>query len=156
MLLNVALLPLLCQGSKWLNGKSIWLVFIWSWVWITAGSQIFPPWIYFSLSQQKHHSLHHARCSKVKTHVAIPQTDHCEGSPSSCVPRALPISRKEVNIWLRWSNLSTTECMQARNRCSYFDLRRQTGSPNTNPNFLNFLRYYVLTTEQNDTCGSLR
>ena len=37
----VACLLLLCQGSKWLNGKSIWLVFRRSWVWIPAGSRIF-------------------------------------------------------------------------------------------------------------------
>ena len=36
----VACLPLLCQRSKWLNGKSVWLVFRVSWVWIPAGSQI--------------------------------------------------------------------------------------------------------------------
>ena len=115
--------------------------------------QIFPPWIYFSLTQQQHHSLYmylqlmqSENTSLVS--VWLPQTDHCEGSPSSCVPRALPISRKEGNIWLGWSNLSTTECMQARNRCCYFDPRRQTGSPNTNPNFLNFLRYYLLLNRQ--------
>ena len=49
----VACLPLLCQGSKWLNGKSIWLVFRRYWVWIPAGSQIFFPWIYFTPSQPK-------------------------------------------------------------------------------------------------------
>ena len=37
----VACLPLLCQGSKWLNGKSVWLVFGRSCVWIPAGSRIF-------------------------------------------------------------------------------------------------------------------
>ena len=37
----VACLPLLCQGSKWLNGKSVWLVFRRSWVQIPAGSQVF-------------------------------------------------------------------------------------------------------------------
>ena len=51
----VACLPLLYQGSKWCNCKSVWLVFRRSWVWIPAGSRIFFPWIYFSLSQQKHH-----------------------------------------------------------------------------------------------------
>ena len=45
----IACLLLLCQGSKWLNGKTVWLVFI------PAGSRIFFPWIYFSLSQQRHH-----------------------------------------------------------------------------------------------------
>ena len=41
----VACLPLLCQGSKWFNDKSIWLVFRRSWVQIPAGSQnFFPPW----------------------------------------------------------------------------------------------------------------
>ena len=34
----VACLPLVCQGSKWLNGKSVWLVFRRSWVRILAGS----------------------------------------------------------------------------------------------------------------------
>ena len=34
----VAYLPLLYQGSKWLNGNSAWLVFRRSWVWIPAGS----------------------------------------------------------------------------------------------------------------------
>ena len=48
----VACLPLLCQGFKWLNKKSVWLVFRRSWAWIPAGSRIFS-WIYFSLSQQK-------------------------------------------------------------------------------------------------------
>ena len=52
----VACLLLLCQGSKWLNGKSVWLVFRRCWVWIPAGSWIFFLWIYFSLSHQKHHS----------------------------------------------------------------------------------------------------
>ena len=32
----VACLPHLCQGSKWLNGKSVWLVFRKSWVRIPA------------------------------------------------------------------------------------------------------------------------
>ena len=45
-------LPLLCQGPKWLNGKSIWLVFRRSWLPIPAGSLIFSV-IYFSLSQHK-------------------------------------------------------------------------------------------------------
>ena len=49
----VACLPLLCQGSKWLNGESIWLVFRRSWVRIPAGSQFFSV-DYFSLSHQKH------------------------------------------------------------------------------------------------------
>ena len=43
--------PLLCQGSKWLNGKSVWLVFWRSWF----ESQLdlgFFPWSYFPLSQQ--------------------------------------------------------------------------------------------------------
>ena len=40
----VACLLLLCQGSKWLNGKSVWLVFRRSWVGVSAGSQIFFPW----------------------------------------------------------------------------------------------------------------
>ena len=48
----VACLLLLCQGSKWLNGKSVWLVFRRYWVQIPAGSWIFFLWIYFSLSQQ--------------------------------------------------------------------------------------------------------
>ena len=52
----VACLLLLCQGSEWLNGKSVWLVFR-SWVRIPAGSQIFFLWIYLSLSQQKHQVL---------------------------------------------------------------------------------------------------
>ena len=36
----VACLLLLCQGPKWLNGKSVWLVFRRSWVRIPAGSRI--------------------------------------------------------------------------------------------------------------------
>ena len=52
----VACLPLLWQGSKWLNGRSVWLVFRRkvlgsnpSWV------LDFVSWISFSLSQQKYH-----------------------------------------------------------------------------------------------------
>ena len=36
-----SLSPLLCQGFKWLNGESVWLVFRRSWGWIPAGSRIF-------------------------------------------------------------------------------------------------------------------
>ena len=43
LLAYIACLPLLCQGSKWLTGKSIWLVRLFrrSWVRIPAGSRIF-------------------------------------------------------------------------------------------------------------------
>ena len=53
---DVACLRLLCQGSKWLSSKSIWLVFRRSLVRIPVGSWIFLffLWIYFSLFQQKH------------------------------------------------------------------------------------------------------
>ena len=39
--LRPACFPLLCQGSKWFNCKSIWLVLRRSWVRIPAGSWIF-------------------------------------------------------------------------------------------------------------------
>ena len=48
----VACLPLFCQGSKWLNDKSVWLVFRRSWVQIPAGFQIFSIDLFVSLSQQ--------------------------------------------------------------------------------------------------------
>ena len=41
ILSELACLPLLCQGSKWLYGKSVWLVIRRSWVRIPAGSWIF-------------------------------------------------------------------------------------------------------------------
>ena len=37
----VACLLLLCQGSKWLNGRSVWLAFRRSWFRIPTGSRIF-------------------------------------------------------------------------------------------------------------------
>ena len=46
----VACLPLLCQGSKWLNGKSVWLVFRRSWVQIPARSRIFSMDLFLTLS----------------------------------------------------------------------------------------------------------
>ena len=46
----VACLPLLCQRSAWLNGKSIWLVFRRSWFWIPAGSWIFSVDLFLTLS----------------------------------------------------------------------------------------------------------
>ena len=53
-------LPLLCHGSKRLNGKSIWLVFKRSWVWIPAGSRIFFPLdLFLTLSIQKHSAYCH-------------------------------------------------------------------------------------------------
>ena len=55
-LVNVACLLLLCQGSKLVNGKIVWLR---SWVRIPAGSWIFlGGFISHSLSK-KHHSLFH-------------------------------------------------------------------------------------------------
>ena len=44
----VACLPLFCQGSKWLNGKSVWLVFRRSWVRISA--RFFPVDLFLTLS----------------------------------------------------------------------------------------------------------
>ena len=45
----VACFLLLCQGSKWLNGKCIWLVFRRSWF----ESQLDPRFVFFSLSQEQ-------------------------------------------------------------------------------------------------------
>ena len=48
----VACLPLLCQGSKWLNVMIVWLVFRT----VLGSNPGFFPWIqYFSLSQKKHY-----------------------------------------------------------------------------------------------------
>ena len=48
----VACLPLLCQGSEWLNGKSVWLVFRRSRVQIPAGLQIFSMELFLTLSKK--------------------------------------------------------------------------------------------------------
>ena len=37
---NAAFLPPYCQGSKWLNDKSVWLVFRRSWAWIQLDPDI--------------------------------------------------------------------------------------------------------------------
>ena len=55
--LSLAGFLLLCQGSKWLNGKSVWLVFVRSWVWISAGSwQFMHGFISHSLSRNTKYS----------------------------------------------------------------------------------------------------
>ena len=51
LFMQLACVPFLCQGSKWLNGKSVWLLFKKSWVWIPAGSRIvFPVDLIYHLS----------------------------------------------------------------------------------------------------------
>ena len=55
----VACLPLLCQGSKWFNGMSVWLGFR---VWIQAGSRIFSVNLFLTLSTKRHRSKLYLLC----------------------------------------------------------------------------------------------
>ena len=106
----------------------------------------FSPWIYFSLFQQKHHSLY--MYLQLMQGVATSNRPLWRKSLKLCTEGTthLQEGRKCLVTTEQFvsSSKTTTECMQARNRCCCFDLCRQTGSPNTNPNFLNFFRYYLL------------
>ena len=116
----------------------------------------FPVDLFLTLSAKTSFIVHvfttNARCSKMKTHPQwvcsylkpttvkeVPQVVYRGHYPSQEGRKCLVTTEQFVS-----SSKTTTECMQARNRCCCFDLCRQTGSPNTNPNFLNFFRYYLL------------
>ena len=57
------------QGSKWLNGRSVWLAFRRSWFRIPTGSRIFSMDL-ISLSQQKHHHSWAPTVNSIKQHKA--------------------------------------------------------------------------------------
>ena len=62
----------LCQGSKWLNGKSVWLVIRRSWVWISAWSWNFS----FLALSAKNINIHNAYCHTYTVNNIKPLNDN--------------------------------------------------------------------------------